>query len=340
MNRNAFTLVEMLIVVAVIAILAALALAVYFSAAQQAKVHRTRAIVAKLDGIISEKWEAYRTRAVPLRVPPGIPVIGEPFADTPANADLTNGIWDVGEPFTDTAWRDANGDGVINNLDLNGKYDAGAADLRMIAMREMQRCELPNLMADVLVNPVTIARPSVSKQYLRRATATWTNQFEGAECLYLIVAATRDGDSNALDWFSKSEIGDVDADGMREILDAWGQPIEFVRWPFGYRADVAPSPATPQTANDPDPFDPFKADGRTRSGTYATIALKPLIYSAGSDKVYAIQKLSLANPNARQLSDPYRVEFGSGGLSAGSPFDANGGKGWSDNITSHDLEAR
>ena len=413
--RRAFTLTEMLIVVAVIAILAALALVVYYAAAQQTKVHRTRAIVAKLDAIIGEKWEAYRTRQLPLKLPPDpgpddrwgvagvddnnngtvddigevrwpksddqlMQPLGDPFTDTLADNDLTNGFWDNGEPFAGPGSR----------------YTWGAAEYKLLAMREMQRLELPNLKADVVIGPVLdptpynagsllFPRPALSKQYLRRAQnatgpnlAGWTEQYEGAECLYLIVASTRDGDTNALDWFSKTEIGDVDGDGMNEILDAWGQPIEFVRWPLGYSEGPGPDlqwgvagsdddgdgivdneteagwlgsddhakPATPQSRNPyaggSDPFDTFGADGRTRryNGFVVPVTLKPLIYSAGPDKRYSIRKLALTNPTALQLLDPYRVEFTSGKLSAGSPFDPDGLDGWADNVTNHDLEAK
>jgi prepilin-type N-terminal cleavage/methylation domain-containing protein len=413
MKRYAFTLMEMLIVVAVIAILAALALAVYFAAARQAKVHRTRAIVAKLDGIIGEKWESYRTRQLPIKIPdakgldrawgvagvdddgngkvddiseaywPGsddhvMQPTGEAFTDTLADDNLTNGFRDNGEPFIDLP-------------PLNGRYDLGAAEYKLLAVRELQRLELPNLKADVLVDPLLLSavpifpRPSLSKQYLRRAQnatgpalAGWTEQYEGAECLFLIVAATRDGDTNALDWFSKTEIGDVDGDGMKEILDAWGQPVEFVRWPLGYSEGPGPDgqwgvagtdddgdgivdneteaawlgsddkakPVTPQSRNPyaagSDPFDNFGVDGRTRRYNVfvVPVTLKPLVYSAGPDKRYSIRKLALGNPTALQLLDPYRVEFTSGKLSAGSPFDPDGLDGWADNVTNHDLEAK
>ena len=69
--RKAFTLLEMLLVLAIIVILFAMAAAVYFTAAQQSRGMRTRAIVAKIDSVIGEKWESYRTRQVPIRIQPG-----------------------------------------------------------------------------------------------------------------------------------------------------------------------------------------------------------------------------------------------------------------------------
>src|SRR5688500_6839643 len=93
-RHSAFTLVEMTIVIMIIAIMAAPALPDFVTAQTQARVHRTRAVVARLDSIIGEKWDADRTRQVPLRIIPGSRPVGEPFTDTLANADLTNGIRD------------------------------------------------------------------------------------------------------------------------------------------------------------------------------------------------------------------------------------------------------
>jgi hypothetical protein len=368
----------------ILAILGAMAFGGFAAAASQARVERTRVIIAKLDQLIMKKYESYRTRALPIKINAGTRPIGELFQDTAADNDLTNGIHD-GPPYFTTSnegFTDANG---------NNQYDMGAAEFRLLAMRELMRFEMPNLRADVVTNPLVIGtqpifpRPALNKNYVRRANQingginAWTAPHEGAECLYLIVSAMRDGENSALDFFAPQEIGDVDGDGMNEFLDAWGNPIEFVRWPAGYSEhpgndgewgvagvdddndgiqdnpseagwlgsdDILPPP-TPQTRNfkkAPDPFDPLKADGRYRLPNPFIIpfALKPLIYSAGPDKEYDVQNLFFPNPTALQLLDPYRVEFNGTPprLSAGSPFDPDGQSGFVDNITNHDFSEK
>jgi hypothetical protein len=135
---------------------------------------------------------------------------------------------------------------------------------RLNALRDLMRMEMPDRKSDVIDGPisqvllyrvrsatgpvagpssvtVTIAQPSLWLEYRRRANANtgnnlnaWTTTHQGAECLYLIVASMRDSTSNGLDFLQEGEVGDVDSDGMQEILDPWGNPIEFLRWAPGY----------------------------------------------------------------------------------------------------------
>lgn len=316
-QRTGFTLIEMTIVILVIGILAALAIPVFATALQQSRAHRTRAIVSKIDTIIGEKWEGYRTRQVPVRVSPTL------------------------------------------------RPDQAAA-FRLTAMRELMRFELPDRVSDVANGPAyasvipspsgnypvyslaaLAARPSVNKQFLRYANQAhrpgnpnitgideWTTPNENAECLYLILLLTRDGDNKALDWFAPSEIGDVDDDGMKEVLDSWGQPIAFLRWPAGYRSDVAPFPVTSQDGTTPDPFDPFHSDYRWNDATTGNepFALRPLVWSAGQDKRHGVDVGGgFTYAGTSPPNDPY---VNSGVI--GQPVSADA----TDNITNHDLEAR
>jgi hypothetical protein len=348
----------------ILAILGAMAFGGFAAAASQARVERTRVIIAKLDQLIMKKYESYRTRAVPIKVPVGTRPIGEPFQDTAADNNLTNGRWDNGENFTDQ-----NG---------NSQYDMGASEYRLYSLRELMRCEMPNTREDVLVDAYYIKNPALMKSYRRRVLATWDSPYEGAECLYLIVAAMRDGENSALDFFAPQEIGDFDGDGMKEFHDAFGNPIEFVRWPAGYSEfdpsglwgvdnfdddqdgiddnsteagwpgsnDILPPP-TPQTRNSkkaPDPFDPLKVDGRYRlpNKFITPFALKPLIYSPGPDKDYDVRGPSTGGAVALSLIDPYHVDFTSTPplLSPGSPYDPEGAAGYADNITNHDFSEK
>lgn len=245
MKRQAFTVIELMVVISIIALLAAMAASALSNAAEMAREQRTRAIVQKLDQLIMERWDSYRTRSVPYK---------PAAADTPRTRALA----------------------------------------RLNAIRELQRMEMPDNINDVWDDPVILAAiPSAARGYRRRAqpVGTWTGQYENAECLYLIVSNMKDGEKNAIEFFTSSEIGDVDDDGMPEILDGWGEPIHFLRWAPGYRSDATPSALTHQSRDPgkPDPFDPIRADPRVDPSldtdpSNDTFALTPLIFSSGPDR--------------------------------------------------------
>ena len=67
--RRGVTLIELLFVMMILGILVAVSMGAYSAAAVSAKVERTRAIIVKLDQLVMDKWESYKTRAVPLKVP-------------------------------------------------------------------------------------------------------------------------------------------------------------------------------------------------------------------------------------------------------------------------------
>jgi len=306
-NCRAFTLMELLVVIVIITILSSMVLFALYGAMQTAKRVRTQTQVMRLSDMVVQKWDTYKTRAVRLDIP--------------------------------QAQRG-------NALDL--------AAARMVAIRDLQRMELPDRITDLQFGPVAIPRPimpsgtqprldppSLWWAYRRRAgfvgTSTtapvaWTPAHQGAECLYLIVSQTRDGDTSGLDFFKETEVGDTDNDGMPEILDAWGRPIEFLRWAPGFSIstgadvmwglsavsdinvrgeagsddEIVSDLHVPDGRLSPDPFDPLSVDDDLRSvlslPARRTFALVPLIYSAGPDNIYDIT--SDANPTIDYTRSP------------------------------------
>jgi prepilin-type N-terminal cleavage/methylation domain-containing protein len=325
--RRSFTLMELLIVLLIITILAALAMSAMAGATELAREQRTRAILTKLDQLIMDQYEGYRTRAVPVRM-------------------------------------------------MAGTNPRVAAQNRLNGLRELMRLEMPDRISDLCTaaeltdlqsgdntlnaivnrndaNPRTLTSiPSLARSYKRKAamltaaTGGWTSSQQGAECLYLIVSMMHDGDKSAIDFFSASEIGDTDGDGMKEILDGWGTPIEFLRWAPGFTIENgALTMQTSAYATSPDPFDPAKADPRWTVGGpgAACYALRPLIFSAGRDKLYDINvgavvysMTASAGPPPVPPNDPYYAAT----PMVGQPYDTNGdgALSWGDNITNHYLQ--
>ena len=256
-RRRGFTLVELLVTVVIIAILASMVMFALAGAVDKAYAAQTKSRIAKIDRVISRMWRDYETRRVPIRIP-------------------------------------------------SGTHPIFAARMRLDALRELMRLEMPDRITDiqdapiVLVNPdnpeggnnpnlfPTSWRSALNEAYRRTANANgWdadspeARRFQGAECLYLILSKAKDGGRPAIAGFSEDSIGDVDGDGMPEILDAWGNPIEFLRWPTGLSSPI-------NSTAEHDPFDRRKVD----PDAFLTY---PLIYSPGQDRQYNIASENVEN---------------------------------------------
>ena len=347
-NRAAFTLVEMLAVIAILVLIAGMSLFALWGANEEAKADRTRSIIRKVDVLIDQQWDSYSTRRV--AIAPGL--------ESALNSHI-NGV-----------------------STLRAQRRAFA---RVAAIRELQRMELPERKTDIENGRTVLANnPALWLNYRRRCMrqlgetvpnsgiinfANWTPQYQGSECLYLIMASLSDGDRNGLDFFKPTEIGDLDNDNMPEVLDAWRRPIDFIRWPAGYlsnpvQAWAAPSnsgppascirgpvvpvsteqfapyyssfaPMSAEPPRAPDRHDPLRADPRWHdisdpsAGTTDdpelarindTYELRPLVYSGGPDRFKNID--SDANPPvthsniSSQLAVTGNMVFGGGYPSA------------------------
>lgn len=61
-----------------------------------------------------------------------------------------------------------------------------------------------------------------------------------AEMLYAVLVEGTGplGASFSRDEFTDSQVKDTDGDGLPEFVDAWGQPLQFFRWPILYHTDT------------------------------------------------------------------------------------------------------
>jgi hypothetical protein len=373
-RRQATTLVEMLIVIAIIAILAAAMAYAVGGAQESAKVAKTRAIIAKLHTLVMQKYESYRHRRLPIAIPA---MVFDP---------VSRGV--VATP------------------------PQAIAQVRCDAMRQLMRLEMPDRWTDVTDNPkpitvrdpahpggyfdadpsrrsalaqVIMQRPAASQAYLAQYnsvanTAAFEQLFadnQGAKCLYLLVTIGSE-DADVLENFSQSDIGDFDHTGCKEFLDAWGNPIRFLRWAPGFVSPLqpeAPSPASDVADQRMrDQTDPTGVYGSPQPGSVGhggvgriarnTFALYPLIYSAGPDGNYDIVsdssngRFSYANANGNNggspnnpfesVSDTANFSDGPIGWPAVFPMTDRGlhppgtsrALGNADNITNHDIGAR
>src|SRR2546430_12380888 len=70
-GRRAFTVVELLVVMVIIAILSAMVLGALASAYETAKLAKTKATIAKIHNQIAHRWDSYRTRRLPISMQQG-----------------------------------------------------------------------------------------------------------------------------------------------------------------------------------------------------------------------------------------------------------------------------
>jgi prepilin-type N-terminal cleavage/methylation domain-containing protein len=301
---NAFTLVELLVVMVVIGIMGSMVTVAVQGVMVSSRASRTRTIVSLIDSVIQEKYDSYKYRSLTVEIP------------SPSFAAQVTG----------------------NTLSFE-ILSREAARVRLNMIRDLQRMEMPDRYSDFqtppaslhgAANPVMInssgdiigtrqtnssresfqmswytssTLPSPVQAYQARVTTGATTAFQSAECLYLIMATTYVGGTPAIDAIPTSNIGDVDNDGMFEILDGWDNPIGFIRWPVGY---FDPDGVIDVTT--PDEFDLFRSDFfysiQTPSAPSASAvvqavdvnsgaaiapwALRPLIISAGEDRAFGI----------------------------------------------------
>ncbi|MEC9095885.1 MAG: prepilin-type N-terminal cleavage/methylation domain-containing protein [Planctomycetota bacterium] len=208
--QRGFTILELLVAIAIISLFSAMITVGMSTLQRQAQIRRCEQQVKKIDELIQTRFSELINKPLPIQFPS--------LGTNPSPAQI--------------AFR---------------KFQI------MTCRRELMRMELPDRITDVtnisymFRDPTTntqyaMMTPSSTNAFRRKATLNgsqgnaWTEDHQGSECLYLILSIMQDQDANALDFLFPSEIGDTDGDGMLEVLDAFGNPLGFLRWAPGISA--------------------------------------------------------------------------------------------------------
>ncbi|MEC7355880.1 MAG: type II secretion system protein, partial [Planctomycetota bacterium] len=188
-QRQGLTLIELLVVLGIIVTIAGMLLFMLNGAREESRRLRTVAQVRRVNQVVAERWEEVGFQPVQLN---------EASRNVVANALPAAKL------------------GLSRNLKLS-------------ATRELQRLEFPDRISDLAVFPQFGAPTPAWLNYRLKVQVvfgttdwteiltSWSDDYEGAECLYLILSAIFDEDGHALRFFSQNEIGDIDDDGMPEI---------------------------------------------------------------------------------------------------------------------------
>jgi len=283
-----FTLIELLVVIAIIALLSAALLIALTELQASSKKGRCQQQIKKIDQLIMQRWDEILHKPLPIQLPPLNP-----------------------------------------NLSIIEQKQQILNRQRYLlrARRELLRLEMPERITDIpdrvtgIGGDTSCPWPATTWAFIRKIEFnknlqnTWTEENQGAECLYLILSVMQDRDSSALDFFFPSEIGDTDGDGMPEILDGFGQPIGFLRWApgFSYRGPPNHNPRNQSKYSAIQDANPFDSPDATDMGA-ADIRLGgtpnndpynlfPLIMSAGRDGQFGLIGLRAIGEREEQ-SDP------------------------------------
>jgi len=314
--RPSFTLVELLIVLSIIGIMTGMILFALLGAQTDARVARTRGTIQKLNDIVLQHWEEFRYKPVdigqlvppPLRaVPSGATIPPNYRVSAIDNVRLRmivlrdNMRMEMPDRITDLIYAPSQytviyrepppGSGarvtkipraipprfamIYESLRSNIESLKGQAEYAA-SWSSFNLPELP---------PGPLAALAVPRfAFDANSDADWNAAVSSSELLYLMVSTMQYSGSTALEHFRSSEVGDPDGDGLLEFVDAWGNPISWIRWPAGYPGDLV-------RYADNDAMDPMKTDWRVRGTSneeWHPRTLVPLIMSAGADGDFGV----------------------------------------------------
>lgn len=240
--HGGFTLVELLLVVAIIAVLSTLAINVIASSENDARVSATRSRMEVIEKLLATELEDFEVRRSPLPFPvvttiTGL-VTGKP---TPK--------WSAGpttEPFLNFRNHTRNLKRMLT-LDLMRSefpdVSSGPVVLGAFPSPQLQSY----FQNDLLLSPEEVSSIVITaRQHNTANVARWSswggtvntssnltagdeqNAADSAEILYKILSDLDAGGSTGIDAIGGSRAtGDTDADGFPEVIDSWGDPIRF-----------------------------------------------------------------------------------------------------------------
>jgi prepilin-type N-terminal cleavage/methylation domain-containing protein len=297
----AFTLIELLVTLAIISVLASLTLAGLSVARTSAKRSATETTIRKINEVILGQYESYLSSRATLAAGSVEDFDGDSLSQSKARLIARRRLvaLEMPERWTDIACTSKpTPDPLSHSVELTTATDppkSCALDgLSPIAQR-FQNIMTGFNMPDLILN----------------------DKNELAECLFLNVMLSGYGDPDLIMHFRDNEMGDTNRNGLREFLDGWGNPIQFLRWAPGFVSAYQPAPFSTRAS---DPFDNEFVDKEsfpTLAGIQIARRMVPVIISGGVDAQLGIktQPATGAIWYSRHSFDPFYR-----GRAAGTPY--------------------
>ncbi len=225
-THRAFTLIELLMVISILAILGALTLSMIGGARYDANAARTEAQIRRIKQFIQSRLEDYSVRKLPFR---------------PASP---NRLWARNRILIEYIRAEMpcrlNQLAVYPSLHFTDDFAPAPAFATHFANAD--------------IGTMTSNVPALRTRMIRELGGASTAN-EQAECLFEILNSHNDYGSSGMDFIFRAEIGNTDADDNLEILDSWGDPLRFTLH-IGDDALIRDPDDGPPTPYDPS-FDPL-----------------------------------------------------------------------------------
>lgn len=294
--RPSFTLIELLVAIGIMGVLIGMVLVSLAGAKTDTQISLTKKTIEKINSIILEEWEAFRYRAARIDIDPDMlrpqKSSGQPLLQPRAGARLRMTVlrdlmrMEMPDRLSDLVYPPAIYSTQLSNgqtyspagRTVPGKYNNMR---RMLNLRALNFGPYSGAVVPIYQNTGTSPPP-----------AGFNFENESAEMLYLIVASATHAGGPALEAFRPSEVGDTDNDGLQEFLDAWGNPISWIRWPSGFNSPLNVPFNQDGNQGNPDAMDPLRTDPRWNGNTFRQQRpwlLVPLIVSAGPDFEFGLE---------------------------------------------------
>lgn len=229
-NRQAFTLVELLVVIAIIAVLAALSAWGVFAMIGSQQRRNTESSMRVINKLLQDRWAA---------------VIADAKKETPSqavfiragnNKERAQVIWikvRLAEAFPATYG------------------EANPANLSTIVNNYI---------------PLGMRKAHFAKYQAALGSQTGGGAGESSACL-LMALKTLASDGVSVEDQLKPFVKDTDGDGMPELVDGWVKPLAFFRFPTGANIQAA-NPAAGTNSRGAKNADPVDAEGTLINGPW------------------------------------------------------------------------
>jgi prepilin-type N-terminal cleavage/methylation domain-containing protein len=238
--RRGFTLIELLIVIAIVGTLLALTAGAAVRYFLNSRQRATESVLQIVDNALVQRFDSFwfhvkppvKSRHALLAGLAGGFVTNEPQplrlrrAQLLAKLEAMRG--DFPQQFADFITAP---NGIATSTDISTYADNASA----VAGRTRSAIELEYRRLTFEKNPTAVPNnaPRGAAGYNPQTQiAPHDHQTEAAACLYLMLkVGSGDGTVFNIEQIPPSFVRDTDNDGVPEIVDAWGTPVRFYRWP-------------------------------------------------------------------------------------------------------------